>query len=232
MEYRGMTRKRPPKLVDPQNAHNAVTLNLLGVPTGKDRSIADQRARLAEPGSDRPKVVTGNIDDGTVFNDLLNVLQQRNIIVNKAERGGQFGVEHRNAMLVNADSPLFLFYSQGTSDDPSTTSTTTTAPAASNALILGTGKWAVVVIAAVHLSHSTGGSVAVFAEIEGMENGNTVASVGTAGMQCFAHISKVAEVDWIQGEQTLNIRARFRSSTAGTTSAKNPAFWCVAKRMD
>jgi hypothetical protein len=227
-----MTRKRPPKLVDPQNAHNAVTLNLLGVPSGKDRSIADQRARLAEPGSDRPKAVTGNIDDGTVFNDLLNVLQQRNIIVNKAERGGQFGVEHRNAMLVNADSPLFLFYTQGTSDTASTTNTVTSVAAASNALILGVGKWAVIALASVHLSHSTGGTVAVFAEIEGDENGNLVAAATAPGLRAYAHNSLVDEADWLDGEQTLNIRARYRCETAGTTSAKNPSIMCVAKRMD
>jgi hypothetical protein len=227
-------RKRPPKLVDPQNAHNAVTLNLLGVPSGKDRTLADQRARRADPGSDRPKVVTGNIDDGTVFNDLLNVLQQRNIIVNKAERGGQFGVEQRNAMLVNADSPLFLFYSQGTSDTASTTndSTDPSVAAASNAITLGVGKWAVIALASVHLSHSTGGTVAVFAEIEGDENGNLVSAATAPGLRAYAHNSIIDEADWLDGEQTLNIRARYRGETAGTTSAKNPAILCIAKRMD
>jgi hypothetical protein len=227
-----MTRKRPPKLVDPQNAHNAVTLQLLGIPSGKDRTIADQRARRADPGSDRPKVVTGNLDDGTWANDLLNVLQARNIIVNKAERGGQFGVEHRNAMLVNADSPLFLFYTQGTSDTASTTNTVTSVAAAANSITLGVGKWAVIVIAGVHLSHSTGGTVAVFAEIEGDENGNLVAAATTPGLTCFAHHSLIDEADWIDGEQTLNIRARYRSNTAGTTSARSPSIIAIAKRMD
>lgn len=225
-------RKRPAQLVDPRQAHNAVTLNLLGVPTGKDRSIADQRARLADPGSDRPKIVTGNLDDGTWANDLLNVLQGRGIIVNKAVRGGQFGVEQRNAMLVNADSPLFLFYTQGTSDTASTTNTGSSVVAASNALTLGVGKWAVIAMASVHLSHSSGGTVAVFAEIEGDENGNLVASAASPGLSCHAHHSLIDEADWLQGEQTLNIRARYRSNTVGTTSAKNPAIWCIAKRMD
>jgi hypothetical protein len=229
----GMTRKRPPKLVDPQNAHNAVTLQLLGVPTGKDRSIADQRARLAEPGSDRPKVVTGNIDDGTVFNDLLNVLQQRNIIVNKAERGGQFGVEHRNAMLVNADSPLFLFNSQGTSDTASTTNTGSTVVAFSTGITLGVGKWAIIAIASIILGHSTGGTVGVSAEIEGDEGTiRLVSTVPSTGQRCEAHIARTDEADWLDGEQLLNIRARFRSNTAGTTSAKNPTIYCIAKRMD
>ena len=228
-----MTRKRPPKLVDPQNAHNAVTLQLLGVPTGKDRSIADQRARRSEPGSDRPKTVTGNIDDGTVFNDLLNVLQQRNIIVNKAERGGRFGEQLHNAALVNADSPIFRFYTLGTSDTPSTTNTATTVSAITNTIALGVGKWSVVCFASIHLSHSTGGSVQVEAEVEGT-TGTTrvVSSVGTGGVRCEAHLSLVDEADWVTGEQTLNVRARFCSSTAGTTSAKNPVVIAFAKRMD
>jgi hypothetical protein len=228
-----MTR-RGPRLVHPENVHNAVSLQLLGIPSGKDRSIADQRARRADPGSDRPKVVTGNIDDGTVFNDLLNVLQQRNVIINKAERGGQFGVEHRNAMIVNADSPLFLFYSQATSDTASTTNTGSTVVAASNALALGVGKWAVIAMASVVLSHSTSGAVQVSAQIEGDEGtARTVTNATvTTGVRCEAHISRVDEADWIDGEQTLNIRARFCSSTAGTTSARNPTIYCIAKRMD
>jgi hypothetical protein len=229
-----MTRKRPARLVDPQSAHYHETLRILGVPSGKDRSIADQRARLAEPGSDKPKAVTGNIDDGTVFNDLLNVLQQRNIIVNKAERGGQFGIEHRNAMLVNADSPLLLFVTQSTSDTASTTNTGSTVLAAETALTLGTGKWAVTVLVGMVLAHSTSGTVAISAEIEGNEG--TVRTVTTAavttGVRCEANISLTAEADWLQGEQLLHLRARFRSQTSGTTSARNPSIIGYAKRMD
>jgi hypothetical protein len=229
-----MTRKRPARLVDPQSAHYNETLRILGVPTGKDRSIADQRARLAEPGSDKPKAVSGNIDDGTVFNDLLNVLEARNIITNKAVRGGAFGVEHRNAMLVNADSPLLLFVTQSASDTASTTNTATTVVAAATALTLGPGKWAVTVLVGMILAHSTSSTVGISAEIEGNEG--TVRTVtnatATSGVRCEANISLTAEVNWLQGEQTLNLRARFRSSTAGTTSARNPSIIGYAKRMD
>jgi hypothetical protein len=232
MVYRGM-RKRPAQLVDPRQAHNAVTMQLLGVPTGKDRTLADQRARRADPGSDRPKVVTGNIDDGTVFNDLLNVLQQRNIIVNKAERGGQFGVEHRNAMVVNADSPIFLFYTQSSSDTAPTTNTVTFVQAAGNAIILGIGKWAVIAMGLVDLSHSTGGTVAALTQIEANDGSTrTYSSAATPGVTVKSHISLVDEADWLDGEQTLNVRVMFRSDTAGTTTAKNPAILVAAKRMD
>lgn len=228
-----MARKRRPKLVDPQSAHSAVTLQLLGVPSGRDRTLADQRARMAEPGSDRPKDVTGNLDDGTWANDLLNVLQGRGIVVNKAVRGGQFGQQLHNAALVNADSPIVQFYAQSSSDGPPTTNTATTVSAATESVILGVGKWAVILIVTIGLSHSTSGTVAVSAEIEGNEGtARTYSAAATPGVRAFAHLSLVDESDWIDGEQTLNVRARFRSDTAGTTTAKNPALICVAKRME
>jgi hypothetical protein len=221
-------------LINVQNAHTQETLRLLGVTSGHEKMLADQRLQRAEPGSDKPKAVTGNIDDGTVFNDLLNVLEARNIITNKAVRGGAFGVEHRNAMLVNADSPLLLFVTQSASDTASTTNTGSTVLAAETALTLGTGKWAVTVLVGMILAHSTSSTVAISAEIEGNEG--TVRTVtnatATTGVRCEANISLTAEVDWLQGEQLLHLRARFRSQTSGTTSARNPTIIGYAKRMD
>jgi hypothetical protein len=227
-------KKGQSKLSNPLNSHTQETLRILGVSSGREKTLADQRLQRAEPGSDKPKVVTGNIDDGTVFNDLLNVLEARSIIVNKAERGGQFGVEHKNAQLVNANSPLFLFYAQSSADTASTTNTGSTVVAASNAITLGVGKWAVIAMASVLLAHSASGTVQISAAVESTEG--TIRTVtnatATTGVRCEAHISLVNEVDWIQGEQTLNIRARYCSSTAGTTSARNPSIYCVAKRME
>jgi hypothetical protein len=177
--------------------------------------------------------VTGNLDDGTWANDLLDVLQGRGLIVNKAVRGGRFGEQVNNAHLVNADSPKSVFLTQGSSDDPSTTSTTTTAPAATATISLTEGKWAFYIHVSIHLSHSTGSSSVVEAEIEGgASNAHAVSSVGTSGMRCEAYLDLTAEADWVQGEQDFNIRARFRSSAAGTTSAKNPSIIAFAWRME
>jgi len=226
-------RKRAAQLVNPQSVHTAVTLQLLGVPTGKDRTVADNRARLAEPGSDKPKTVTGNIDDGTVFNDLLNVLQARNIIVNKAERGGSFGGQLHNAALVNADSPVSLVQAEGSADTASTTNTGSTVSAITMVLDLGVGKWAVSAMGSVILTHSAGATVAVSIEIDTDEGtARTVTSAAAPGVRAFAHLNRVDEINWIQGEQTINVRVRYRSDTAGTTSAKNPQIMALAKRME
>jgi hypothetical protein len=228
-------RKRPAQLVNPLDGHNQQTLKNLGIPTGKERTLADQRLRKADPSAGKPKTVIGNIDDGTALQNVLNILGLRGDIVDQTVRGGRFGDQINNAMLPNADSPIFRFYTLGSSD---TASTTNVSPAATVSAItipidLGVGKWAVVAFGSVHLSHSAGGGVEVAVEIEGtVGTVRTVSSVGTTGVRCEAHLSKTDEVDWVQGEQTLNCRTRFRSSTAGTTSAKNPVVVVFAKRME
>lgn len=228
-------RKRPAQLVQPLNGHTQEVLRILGVPSGKDRTLADQRAKKVDPTAGKPKVLEGNVDDGTLAMNLANLLHSQGTIVNKGVRGGRFGDELKNVTLVNANSPLHLFYTQGASDTASTTNVApaATVVAASNAVTLGVGKWAVIALASIVLSHSTGATVGVSAEIEGVEGTlRQVATAAAPGVRCEAHLSLVDEADWIQGEQTLNVRARFQSVTAGTTSAKNPSISIVAKRME
>lgn len=228
-----MTRKRPAQLVDVHTHHTHATLRSLGIASAKDRTLADQRQRKADPAADKPKKVGGNIDDGTFVETLADILHRQGLIVNQGVRGGAYGVEQKNAVLVNPNSPILFFYTQSGSDTATTTNTATTVVAASNAITLGVGKWAVIAAAIVGLSHSTSGTVAVTAEIEGVEGtARTYSAAAAPGVSAKAHISKVDEADWIQGEQTLNIRARFRSDTAGTTTAKNPMILAAAWRME
>ena len=76
-----------------------------------------------------------------------------------------------------------------------------------------------------------GGSVAVFAEIEGTSRtGNVLASAAAPGTSPLSpYLQAWTRPIGFEGEQTLNIRARFRSGTAGTTSAKNPAILLYRK---
>lgn len=228
-----MTRRGKGPLIPVLNAHNQFVLQSMGVPSGRDRTLVAERIRKTDPTANKPKVVEGEIDSLTALENLLEHLHTRGVIINKTVRGGSFGVEQKNAILVNPNSPIPLMVTQGSSDTASTTNTASTVAAMSTALTLAPGKWAVIVIVGIILSHSAGGTVGISAEIEGMEGTvRLVSTVPTTGARCEANIAKVAEADWIQGEQVLNLRARFRSNTAGTTSAKNPSIIGIAYRME
>lgn len=228
-----MTRRGKGPLIPVLNAHNLEVLRLQGVPSGKERTLADAQARKADHTADKPKKVTGGTDSGTALENLLKVLDVQGVIHNQTERGGRFGDQIHNATLVNANSPDFRVKTQGSSDTASTTNTVNTVVAMEDVIVLPSGKWAVAVMGSVHLAHSTGGSVDITTQIDTVEGtARTFSSVGTAGARCEAHSEIINEVDWIQGEQTLTVRVRFRCVTAGTTSAKNPRLFTIVRRME
>lgn len=230
-----MGRKSPPKLVDPHAAHLQEQLRILGIPSGKDRTLAAQRLARRDTSAGEPRVVQGNIADGTALRALLGRLQDQGRIIDQTEEGGDYGRTLYNPTLVNANSPDFRVKTQGTSDTASTTNTGpsgATVSAMTDLITLGVGKWAIAVLGSIHLANSAGGSVDISTEIDGVEGTiRTFSSVGTAGERCEAHSEVINEVDWLQGEQDVNVRVRFRSTTAGTTSAKNPRLLTIVRRM-
>lgn len=226
-------RKNAPRLVNPLDGHTQQTLKNLGVPSARERALADQRARKADPDADKPRKVSGNVDDGTYLENLSDILHRRGMIDAKPERGGHYGDQLHNSTLVNANSPIFLVAAEGNADTASTTNTVNTVSAQTLSLDLGVGKWAVSVLGSVQLSHSSGGTVAVSAEINSIEGtARLVSSAAAPGIRCTAHLNQVDEVNWIQGEQTINCRIRYRSNSSGTTSAANPQLFVIARRME
>jgi hypothetical protein len=226
-------RKNAPRLVNPLDGHNQQTLKNLGIPTARERALADQRARKADPSADKPKKVAGNIDDGTYLESLGDILHRQGVIDNKPERGGHYGDQLHNSTLVNANSPIFLVAAEGNADTASTTNTVNTVAAQTLSLDLGVGKWAVSVLGSVVLTHDSGGTVAVSVEINSVEGtARLVSSAAAPGVRCAAHLNQVDEVNWIQGEQTINCRLRYRCNSSGTTSAKNPELFVLARRME
>lgn len=114
--------------------------------------------------------------------------------------------------------------SQSTADTASTASVTTYANAMTLAVVLPSGTWAVMASGSVLLSHSVNqGSWRI--EIDGDAPSPETLSMVTE--ERFAASHKLAGV---AGNRTIQVRVQYRSSTAGTTSARNPSLTVTAIR--
>lgn len=222
-------RKNPARIVVPTLAIQHEEMRLHGMETPRDRALAIQRQKRADADAATPAIIDGEIDSQTAFEQILTYLERRGLIINKTTRGGRFGDQLNNPTFINANSPLFTVKTQGTSDTASTTNTGSTVAAMDDLIVMPDGKWSVLVLGGINLGHSTGGTVGISTEIEGVEGTvRLVASVASTGQMCFAHSDAVN----IQGAQDLNLRVRFRSNTSGTTTAKNPVLVTIIRRTE
>lgn len=123
------------------------------------------------------------------------------------------------------NSPLIATLAQSASDNPSTTSTVNYSNAATASVALGSGTWTVYVVGSVALTHSTGGTVNMLISIDG--NNGTARSLA-ANATVHQHIASEHAITGRTG--TINVGVWFKSSTAGTTAARNPWAYVIAKR--
>ena len=225
-----MTRRGSGPLIDVRTFHAQEAARLQGIQTARERALAQARTRRADPLPERPKEVVGNLDDNTALESLLEVQERQGRIVNKTQRGGQYGLTYYHPAHVNANSPVQRFFTQSAADTTSTTNTVTTVAAMAQVIPLGVGLWSITAKGSVGLTHDASGISAVSVEIDGNE-GTARTYSGTpdsGGSRAVASHT----VDGLAGERDVTVRVRYRSNTSGTTGAKNPEIDIEARRTE
>lgn len=135
--------------------------------------------------------------------------------------------------LKNADSPVIQSGSQASADTPSTTSTSTMQDAISVNVVLGdgtagAGTWAIYVMGTVNLINSAGATGRVCATIDGTQgNTHVTSSLSTAN---YTACNAAFALGSLTGNRTVACKIQYRSGTANTTTASNPAIMVIAKR--
>lgn len=129
------------------------------------------------------------------------------------------------ATFVSVNTPVIATLAQSGADAGSTTSTVTNSVAGDVVLTLPSGTWRVYAVGGVSLQHSAGGSARWALTIGGTEGtARTLAMSATV----WANAVDDGEVAGLSGSVTIAVE--YRSSTAGTTSARNPWLIAIAKR--
>lgn len=127
----------------------------------------------------------------------------------KAERG--IFIDHNAASSASVDN---------------TASTSVWANAMDYTITLPTGTWTVRSIGGVALNHSAGATVAARVSVNGQDSTARVFAVTSSTLYV-----PVIDEDACSGlSGTVHVYIQFRSSSAGTTFAKNPWLWIVAER--
>lgn len=127
------------------------------------------------------------------------------------------------AVFGSANTPVVDAASQSNATSTNTTSTTIYEDAATLALALPVGTWSVTAIGGLGAKHSGDDAVSLVIEING-----TLGTARTLDCQAatFRTIVDNATVTGIAGGGSINVKVRFRSSDAGTTTVNNP--WVIA----
>lgn len=124
------------------------------------------------------------------------------------------------------NTPNFVMNSQNGSTTASTTSTTTMQTAMTASVTLGDGIWNVQVIGGCQLTHSANGAAAWQASIGGSAG---AARSGAMNSSTYGSAMAHATASSVTGS-SVSCGIEFRSSAAGTTSARNPWIIIVATR--
>lgn len=125
------------------------------------------------------------------------------------------------------NTPFARTDAQSASDTASTTSTATYSDAMTTAVTLPTGTWTVHAVGGLAMKHSADTNVRMAIEINGTEGTARTLACPAA---TFRMVVDNGSVGSISGGGSINVKVRFRSSDAGTTSASNPWLMIVAER--
>lgn len=224
-------RRNPPRLVDPAAAHQVETLRSLGVPSGRDRTLAELRARRAGPGDEAPRAVYGQWADGTAGQALLAALAERGDVEDHTTYGDPGFQTLYAPKLVDADSPLFRVWSQAGADTASTTGTVSTVGAMSEVISLGEGLWDLFVCGEVNLKHSANATSAVALVIDLVLAELHLIPTLSSTVWTRVVVAEAQPVR-VEGERDVPLWLDYRSNSAGTTSAGNPILQVVARRVE
>jgi hypothetical protein len=123
------------------------------------------------------------------------------------------------------NSPHVVTVSQSTADTTSTTSTSVLQTAATTSVNLPTGTWTIKAIGGCQFTHSAN-ATALFQVTVGGTSGTARSMTFSSTVYMMAIDN--AEVSSLSG--TVTVALEYRSSTAGTTSARNPWLMIIATR--
>jgi len=211
-------------------AHTQEQLRNLGVPTGRDRTLADLRQKRADADAMKPRVVEGEIRSGAAVKDLLQRMQDNGQIIDRTVEGGSFITVLHHPTLVAAVSPFVDNTTSAVSDTASTTSTLVTSQAILLPVVLADGIWSILSMFDVNLKHSATGNAKLGLDLDGIENISGT-HVGISATDWDRRTHTLLSTN-IQGSQTVNIRGKFRAETAGTVSATGPRLIVHAWRTE
>lgn len=171
-------------------------------------------------GIDAAKIGDGSISNAE-FQNLNNLAT--NVVTALA---GKAATAH--AHVDRAERGLYTQLESQSSATPSdnTTSTVTYAVALDATVVLPTGTWTVRAIGGLNLVHSAGGTALMRVSVNGQDS--TARSV--SGLSATAYQMGVDE-DSLGGlTGTVHVYLHFRSSSAGTTTVKNPWLFVLCER--
>lgn len=225
-----MPRAKPARLVNPMNGILQEELRHHGVPSGRDRSLEAARQKRADAAALKPRVVEGNIKDGTALKSFLQREQDKGNVIDETQEGGSYGDESRHPVLINTNEPGLRDLSQSAADTTSTTNLLTTVSLLSLTYTLPDGKWDVRAKGSTGATHSSNGSSAVSIEID--SNEGTVRTYTTMPSSGGTRMVASHNVDDVVGGRDITVRVRGRSETSGTTSFRNPELRVTAKRVE
>jgi hypothetical protein len=123
------------------------------------------------------------------------------------------------------NSPLVQTEAQSASDAASTTSTVNYSVGMSADIALPTGTWSLHVQGGLAMQHSAGSTVNMLVAIDG-EDGTARSLAANAS----THQTIVSEHQRTGRTGTIACAVKFKSSAAGTTSARNPWLIIIARR--
>lgn len=125
------------------------------------------------------------------------------------------------------NTPQIGLLSQGSADTGSTTSTVNYVTAASLDLGLPAGNWNIKALGLLGLKHSNSQGANMLVQIDGVDGGAKTLDCPSA---TFRLISDNGQQGGIVGNRTIQIKIRYKSSDAGTSTASNPLLFTTAER--
>jgi len=155
------------------------------------------------------------------------VLAGKPVIIGKLQRSSPSNLPFDVPVVAsNINTPVHQVYHASAALTGSTTNTATYVTGGTSVINLPTGTWTLYILAFIDCQHSTGGNVNAAIRING---GGEVGAVTLPCPSASWSTLKVAEARAaLTGSVTVDIR--YKGSTAGTTSGRNPAMIIEAKR--
>lgn len=123
------------------------------------------------------------------------------------------------------NSPVLDQLAQSSADTASTASTSTYATAADLALVLPAGTWRVQAMGGLALVHGAAGTSNWRIEIDGDGGTSRALALGAELQVVDDHV-----LSSVAGGRTVRVKVQYKSSTAGTSSARNPWVLAIASR--
>jgi hypothetical protein len=153
-----------------------------------------------------------------VVNEIRNTLPTAETLpLNLTVTGGITGASF--------NSPFVMNGAQSTSDAASTTSTVNYSTAMTLSVPLPTGTWTVTAQGGIQLIHSAGGNLNFQINVDGVAG-----TERTLQGNATTYSQYVTNNEQTGRSGTINVTMRFKSSAAGTTTARNPWLFVVARR--